>query len=361
MTRENAIHRRDALAALAGAAAWAALPRNSPAKETASQRRTGLGVVMYCCRLRRDHLRKAEPKFDLFEPQGFLEHCRAVGAGGMQVRLGVLDAKTVKSLRQAASDHGMFIEAIVSPPHEKKELERFDAEMKTAQAVGATAARTVIIPGRRYEYFDSLEMFRQYDARGRKALELAAPVAEKHRVPIAVENHKDHRDRQRVELFEHISSEYVGACVDTGNSFALLEDPIETAKALARWAHAVHLKDQAVQPYADGFLLDDIPLGQGMIPLKAMVEILRKEKPKLRFCLEMITRDPLKVPVLEKKYWATFPDLPAGDLARTLRYVRDGATDNLQYVTRMTPEEQVAREDANVRESLNYARDELGL
>ena len=162
-------------------------------------------------------------------------------------------------------------------------------------------------------------------------------------------------------MFEHISSEYVGACVDTGNSFALLEDPIETVNAFAPWAHSVHLKDQALQPYDDGFLIGDIPLGQGALDLKTMVEILKKAKPDIRFSLELITRDPLKVPVLTDKYWTTFPDVPASDLARTLKFVRDKATDNLQYITKLSPEEQLAREDANVRESLDYARDNLEL
>lgn len=348
--------RRDVLK-LAGVAACSAL---LPAPTTAAEpEKTGLGLVMYCCGLRRNQLLKADPKFDLHEPLRLLEHCRELGAGGMQVRLGVLDAAAANSLRQAAEKAGLFIEAIVSVPTQASMVEKFDAEMQTAAAVGALAARTTIIPGRRYEYFDSLEIFREFEARGRKSLELAAPIAEKHRLPLAVENHKDQRDRPRVELLKAISSEFVGACVDTGNSFALLEDPIETVEALAPWAHAVHLKDQAVQMYDEGFLLADIPLGQGCLDLKPMVAILRKAKPKIRFCLELITRDPLQVPVFTDKYWATLADVPATDLVRTLRYVQKGTTDNLQYVTKMTPAEQVAREDANVRESLDYARDVL--
>ena len=85
------------------------------------------------------------------------------------------------------------------------------------------------------ETFESLAEFRRFEERGRRALERAAPIAEKHRVAIAVENHKDHRNDERVALFEHISSEFVGACVDTGNSVALLEDPVDTVTALAPW------------------------------------------------------------------------------------------------------------------------------
>jgi sugar phosphate isomerase/epimerase len=322
---------------------------------------TGLGLVIYCCQFRRKMLAKGTPPIDLFEPSTFLDYCHSLGAGGMQNRLGTMGSSEALKLRKQAETNQQYVEAIVSVPKDKSDVERFDAEIKTAAAVGAKAVRTTIIPGRRYEYFSSLEMFREFESRGRKSLELAAPIVERHRVPLAVENHKDHRNNQRVALFEHISSEFVGACVDTGNSFALLEDPVETAKALAPWAHSVHLKDQAVQMYDDGFLLADIPLGQGFIDLKRIVEILRNEKPEIHFSLELITRDPLKVPVLNDKYWVTFPDLPASDLAKTLKTVRDGTTDNLQVISGLTPEQQLAREDANVRDSLDYARDVLGL
>jgi sugar phosphate isomerase/epimerase len=279
----------------------------------------------------------------------------------MQCALGVLDAAAVRRLRDYAAKHALYIEAIVKLPKDEADVVRFDREMKSAAEVGAGAARTTIIPGRRYEYFDSIEMFNEFDARGRRMLERGALVAETYRVPIAVENHKDHLDDQRVERFEHISSEFVGACVDTGNSFALLEDPIETVTKLAPWAHSVHLKDQALQSYEDGFLLGDIPLGQGGLDLKRMVQILKKTRPGVRFTLELITRDPLKVPCLTDSYWTTFPQRPATELARALRYVRDHSARTLQYISRMSPDEQLAREDANVRQSLDYARDKLGI
>ena len=155
--------------------------------------------------------------------------------------------------------------------------------------------------------------------------------------------------------------QFVGACVDTGNSFALLEDPIATVEAFAPWAKSVHLKDQALQLTEDGFWLGDIPLGQGGLDLKRMVDILRETHPQLHFTLELITRDPLLVPCLREDYWATFPDLPARDLARTLRYVREHTSETLQQISELTEEQRLAREDANVRASLDYARDALGV
>jgi sugar phosphate isomerase/epimerase len=129
--------------------------------------------------------------------------------------------------------------------------------------------------------------------------------------------------------------------------------------ALAPWAHAVHLKDQAVEEYADGFLLGDIPLGQGALDLAAMVDVLRAAKPGMRFTLELITRDPLRVPCNTEGYWATFPDVPRGDLDRTMEFVREHATHNLQYVAELSADEQVALENENVRASLEFARERL--
>ena len=342
---------------------WLTLAAASPVaavQAAPAERRTGMGIVMYCCKHRREQLKRRTGR-DIYQTLKFLGHVRALGAGGVQVSLRVMDAPTAKSVREEAEARGMFIEAIIGPPRNDGDLDRFVAEMKTAVAVGARAVRTVIIPGRRYEYFDSLEKFRAFEAAGRAALERAAPIAEKLRLPLAVENHKDQRVEERVALLEHISSEYVGCCVDTGNTVALLDDPVEAVRAFAPWAHAVHLKDQAVQLYPDGFLLGDIALGQGYLDLVQMVAILRKAKPKLRFSLELITRDPLKVPCLAESYWPTFPDVPASDLAATLRAVREGSAETLPNVSTLTPDEKAALESRNVEESIRYARTALGL
>ncbi|MBI1309739.1 TIM barrel protein [bacterium] len=356
---DRPLTRRTILRQLSGAVATGLLATSRTTAAEAS--RTGLGLVTYCVKFRRDDLRQRDANVDLYQPQQFLEHCRSLGAGGMQCSLGILDASAARELRRSAEQNCLSIEAIVRLPEKNSEFDRLNAELQTAAAVGAKAARTTIMPGRRYEFFDSLEKFNEYDTRGRRMIEQAAPLAAKHRVPLAVENHKDHRDEQRIALFEHISSEFVGACVDTGNSFALLEDPLETVRRFAPWAHSVHLKDQALQPHPEGFLLADIPLGQGAMPLPEMVRILKTAKPDIRFSLELITRDPLVVPCLTEKYWATLSDVPAPDLARTLRYVHEKSTNNLQYPSKMTPGQQLALEDANVQASLDYARESLGL
>ncbi len=322
---------------------------------------TSLGLCQYCGRYRRTLMRRDDKSFDLFEPENFFAHAKGLGAGGYQVEFGVLEARRAAAIRDQAEQAGMYVEGIVKAPKTPSDLDRFDAEMRTAAAVGAGAVRSTIFTGRRYEFFDSLETYKAHHKQALRSLELAAPIAEKYRVAFAPENHKDHRIDERVAALRRIDSEFVGVCVDTGNNFALLEDPVETTKALAPWAHAVHIKDQAVQLTPTGFLFGDIPLGQGFIDLKQIVAVLQEARPGIHFTLELLTRDPLSVPCLEEKYWTTFPELAATDLARTLRTVRDHATQKLQYPSRLTLEEQVALEEDNVRQSIAYARDDLGL
>jgi sugar phosphate isomerase/epimerase len=326
-----------------------------------SPRQTNMGLVIYDYNILRRQLKQKHKSFDLFEPLTFLRHCHRVGAGGMQASLGVLQPQQGQQLRQFAGEHDLFIDAIIRPPKDDSDLDRFTAEIETARDVGVQAARTTIIPGRRYERFQTLEEFKLFERRGREMLERAAPVVEKHRVRFAVENHKDQRLDERIALFKHLDSEYIGACVDTGNSFALLDGAYEPIAALAPYAFTVHLKDQALQPYDDGFLLGDCSLGDGSFDLKRMVRIIRDARPDIHFALELITRDPLKVPCLKNSFYSTMPNLPATNLARTLRFVNEHKTAEQQYPSKLNDGEQAMLEHANVMRSLKYAGTELKL
>ncbi len=357
--RQPSINRRQAVFQMGGLAAVGVCLK-SPLTAAEAPRQTQLGIVSYNCGLRGKWLKQQNPGQDLFEPLTFLQHCQALGSGGMQVSLGILETAAAKTLREYAEANDLFIEAIVTPPRDREDVQRFAAEIKTAREVGAKAARTVIIPGRRYEYFKTFAEFQEAERRGAVMVELAVPVVEKHQLPLAIENHKDQRIDQRVALLERISSSYVGACIDTGNSFALLDDLYGSMEALARFAFSVHFKDQALAEYEDGFLLGDVALGHGSFDLRRIVQIIRSAKPGLQFCLEVITRDALRVPCLSDGYWAAVTEPSGQELARALQFVR-AHTAQTPSISTLPLKEQVALEDANIAASLAYAGKELGL
>jgi len=352
---DSPMTRRSALGAIAAAT------MGSVAFATEKPQRSKLGLVAYNCGLRRKWMQQRDPKIDLFEPLTFLKHCHSLGAGGMQTSLGVLDAARVKALKEFAAEHSLCIDGIVNPPKDDGDLARFDAEIRTAAEVGVQAVRTVVMPGRRYEQFKSLAEVREAEAKALKMLELAVPIVTKHRVKLAVENHKDQRIDERLALYKHLSCEFIGATVDTGNSFALLDDPYGAIEALAPYAFTVHFKDQALREDEHGFLLADIPLGQGSFDMRRIAAILQRAKPDIRMMLELITRNPLKVPCLSEEFWVTMPSVSGSDLARSLRFVREHPGKTLQEVSLLSLEMQVEFEDANIAASLKYARETLGM
>jgi sugar phosphate isomerase/epimerase len=198
---------------------------------------------------------------------------------------------------------------------------------------GATIFRSAT-GGRRYELFSSLEEFKHFKDSAFKSMQLAEPVARRQRVRIGIENHKDFHAAELAEMLGRLSSPHIGACVDTGNSIALLEDPMQVVETLAPFAVTTHIKDMAVQETPTGFLLSEVPLGEGMLDLPRMIALFEKHNPQINYHLEMITRDPLDIPCLKPGYWATFPEQTRH---RTRPHAHDGArahkADKLPKVT----------------------------
>jgi sugar phosphate isomerase/epimerase len=147
-----------------------------------------------------------------------------------------------------------------------------------------------------------------------------------------------------------------------GNSFTLLEDPLDTARAFAPWAFTVHFKDQAVRENPEGFWFADVALGQGFLDLPALIKVIREVKPDIHFNLETITRDPLNVPIMRNEFWVTVPDTPSRELIRTMRVLKAQSYPKpFVLVSNLPLKQQLAFELRNVQQSIVYARDRLGL
>lgn len=342
--------RRRFLSSAAIASGTFALPEFQAAVPDA---KTTMGLVIYCRRFQRSALQNQG--IDLYHPPRFLEECIRLGAAGMQVDLSGMDEHEAEQLAEYAAQHQRFIESIIQLPKHDADIARFDHDVRIARRCGAHVARTTILPGRRYEQFSSYADFHNAEIQGEANLRRAIPVLSRHGLKVAIENHKDQRNDERLALLERLDSEFVGACVDTGNSMALLEDPIETVRAFAPWALSVHLKDQALQRVPDGFLLADIALGAGCLDLKTMIRILRDAKPDIRFSLELITRDPLVVPCLRAEYFRVFQQIHAADLAHMIQLVEKCPQATLPKVSTLPKPQQLQMEESNVEQSIAYA------
>lgn len=313
--------------------------------------RTSMGVVQYSF--------SASP--DTHSAYKFLEYCHTLGAAGIQITLDSEEPAYLEKLKRRAAELEMYLEAIVNLP-QKDDTSGFERQVVAARQAGALCLRSACLEGRRYETFTSLDEWKTFVALSHRRIALAVPILEKYRLRLGLENHKDWTADEMAALLEHHSSEYLGACLDTGNNISLLDEPMEVVEKLARFAVTTHFKNMAVKDAPEGFLLSEVPLGQGVLDLNKVVKTIRTARPRVRFNLEMITRDPLKIPCLTDRYWVTFPDRGGIYLARALRFVHDHPPPGpLLRVSGLDQGTRHRQEAENVKQCLAFARESLGL
>jgi sugar phosphate isomerase/epimerase len=298
----------------------------------------------------------------LLEVDRLMDIARQMGAAGAHGGMTRIDMAWAEATRRRKDELDMYCEVQTFLPRIGEDPAVFENAVRVARAAGATSLRVVCLLGRRYEMFDSLDQWKAAVATYHRQLEIALPIVEKYRMPLGIENHKDWRVDQQVELYKRYSSEFLGVTLDTGNNLSVLDDPMETVEKLAPYTFNVHLKDMAVEPYEHGFLLSEVPLGEGMLDMRRIVDTVRKAKPDVKFSLEMIVRDPLAVPCLTDKYWATFDDVNGVFLARIMAAVKANPPKApLPRISGLTPEGRLALEVELARRSIEYARTHLAL
>jgi sugar phosphate isomerase/epimerase len=282
----------------------------------------------------------------------FLEHCAAMGAGGVQSML----PKEPEKFRARCEQLGMFYEAMLPLGG------AIEDGIELAKRAGAVAGRVGALSGRRYETFSTMAEWKSFVEASRVKIGAAARAAEKAKFPLALENHKDWTLEDALGLMKEFGGEYFGMLVDTGNNISLLDDPHELVEQLAPYALSTHLKDMAWQEHPQGFEMSEMVFGEGLLDMKRIIGAIRKARPKTKMTLEMITRNPLLVPVLTPKYWETMPDRPATKLAGMLHAVRQ--TKPRQPLPRMDSLDDGQKrrlENDNVKWCLNVAREQYGL
>lgn len=322
----------------------------------------GMGVVVH------SYWTRWQAKTDSQKYPGFtdaiqlMEHCHAIGAGGVQVGVRGWTDDFSKSVRDAREKMGLYLEGSISLPKTEEDLPAFEAEVKAAKEAGATVLRTACLSGRRYETFATADEYFAFKAASIQSIQRAEPVIRKHQMKLAVENHKDWTSQELVEIIEDLGSEWVGVTLDFGNNVSLLEHPMDVIRNLAPYSFSTHVKDMGVREYEDGFLLAEVPLGEGIVDLEEAVKLCKASNSEIRFSLEMITRDPLKIPCLSSKYWETFEGMPASQLAESLRLVKAHSfTGKLPSLDGLSDEQKFRNEETNIISSLAYSKKSLGL
>jgi sugar phosphate isomerase/epimerase len=291
----------------------------------------------------------------------FLDYCHNLGLGGAELGPPPTEPDALAKLRDKMQSYNMYVIFDIPLPRTAADVERFDVLVKAASDAGAYGLHSAMTQ-RRYEQFDSMADFQKSFEQNQATVALAEPVLRKHKVRLALENHKGWRAVEQAAWMKRLNSEWVGVHLDFGNNISFLEDPLFTMETLMPWIFSCHIKDMGVQPYDKGFLLSEVPLGDGLLDLKKMVDTLRAKNPDMPMDLETITRDPLEVPIYTDKYWATFADIPGRQVAHLMEIVEKNPPKKpLPRTTGLDAEGRKKLEEENNLACIRYARANLGL
>ena len=104
---------------------------------------------------------------------------------------------------------------------------------------------------------------------------------------LAIENHADYRGYELAGVLDRVGSPGLGARLDTGNAYTVIEEPLAAAEAMARYTAATYIKDQIVEaepgnrrvPPGGLLALNNCVLGEGHVDFAAILSLLAEQGP----------------------------------------------------------------------------------
>ena len=160
---------------------------------------------------------------------------------------------------------------------------------------------------------------------------------------VAIENHSgDMQARELRMLIEEAGTDYVGACLDSGNPLWTLEDPHLTLETLAPYVVTSHVRDSAVWRTPQGAAVQWVRMGDGNVGIAEYIQKFAERCPGKALSLEVIVTGPRPFNYLEPKFWEAYRKTPAWEFARFLALAEKG--------TPRPPNPPVPREAAAARE-----------
>ena len=137
---------------------------------------------------------------------------------------------------------------------------------------------------------------------------------------LAIENHQDFGSDELADFCERAPG--VGICLDTGNTFPVAEAPLDFTRCVAPHVRHVHLKDYRVQFTDEGYRLVRCAIGDGAVPIAAMLDLLPARGETLTAVLEPGALEARHVRFLRPDWWSFYPPKPASAFAACLAAAR---------------------------------------
>jgi 3-oxoisoapionate decarboxylase len=235
-----------------------------------------IGISTYALRWEWEFLDKLDNPLDLY---GMIKKVRDFGAEVLQIcdypLIEKMTLEELHALRKNAEGLGVELELGtqgVHPDHLLKYL-------RIANAIGSKVLRSMVHDRVNKPSISEAEEW----------LRTVLPNFEESEVKIALETYEPVKTDDLITIVQSINSQYVGICLDPGNSISELEFPDTVIKNTAQYVTNVHLKDFKFtrREGSIGFYLLGSPVGDGQLNLDYLMETLEKEGKKVNGIIEL--------------------------------------------------------------------------
>ncbi|MEW4567577.1 sugar phosphate isomerase/epimerase [Tautonia sp. JC769] len=240
-----------------------------------------------------------------------------------------LDPDRLAAIRRQADASGLYLEIGLPSPNPFGRLSPADApidpvsraswfrpHLAAVAALGLTHARIFI--GNRHDRFRA-------DPPWTRQCELAAQTLRALRpdllglgLRLGVETHADLTCDELLGLIDTVGDDVLGVTLDTGNLPMRLDDPLPTVERLAPLVVMTHTKDAALAFTDRGLCWQARPVGDGCIPIPAILAVLHRHNPALNLSIELHPRT-YDLPLFDPSWLSYFPSLTPSSIAAVVR------------------------------------------
>jgi sugar phosphate isomerase/epimerase len=287
--------------------------------------------------------------------EGFVRVAREVGARCLEVHgewLDSMGADDLSRLRTGCVADKMT--PIVSVGLTQAPGETLDKAIAHAQALGAPLIRlglTPVLEGARAQWGPK---WHEMVAHARATLGREARRAAAAGLAVAIEDHQDFGSEELVAMAEE-AGENVGVVFDTGNPFAVGEDPVAFARRAAHRIRHVHLKDYRAQFTDEGYRLVRCAIGDGAVPFDELWGVLDGHA-GVTASIEPGALEARHIRVFTPDWWRGYPPREASELGTAIgrlrqRQIAEGEPYETPWERGAAPAEIVDYELAQIRRS----------
>lgn len=250
----------------------------------------------------------------------FITAARRIGARSIEIDwrwlLQVPDEQLV-ALGVDLAASGMTV--VVSTWLQHREGETLADARRAARLLGASLVRLHLLPileGARSAL--GPDWRRRFD-HARRVLIREAAAAHDDRLTLGIEDHQDLGSEELLALAAE-AGDNVGIVFDTGNPFAVGEDPVAFARRVIHRLVHVHLKDYRAQMTAAGYRLIRCAVGDGCVPFDEIVDVIagtHLDRP-LTASIELAALEARHIRLFTPEWWQGYPPREARELATAI-------------------------------------------